>query len=138
MMTRSVALRVLVVTLVLAAECPSILWPATTQAQPGDSGSRTTATIRGAVLDWKKNGVANAKITIENSKLKRQTKTDERGHFVVRVPAGVYRLTVEANGFKRYVFESFSVRRYSIKRVNVPLELGVPNDRDLVPSPTPR
>jgi hypothetical protein len=93
------------------------------------------ATIRGAVFDWRKKGVANAKIVIENAKLKSETRTDDGGHFVAKIPAGIYRIIVEANGFKRYVLESLSVRRHSVKRVNVQLEFGAPNDRDLVPAP---
>jgi hypothetical protein len=128
---------VLLMALVVSVACLSSS-PATIRAQPRNSRAKVGATIRGAVLDWKKNGVANATIVIENSKLRRQTKTDEAGHFIARVPAGLYRLTVEAEGFKRHILESLTVRRNSEKRVNVQLEFGAPNDRDLVPSPTPR
>jgi carboxypeptidase family protein len=132
--TRVVSDRVL--SLILPATAFLLILPPIIEAQSRRKRA-TPPTVRGSVFDWKKNGVAKAKITIENSKLKKETDSDQSGHFVFTVPSGVYRLTVVATGFKRHIVESLLVKRHSLNRVNIQLELGVPNDRDLVPSPTP-
>jgi hypothetical protein len=128
--------RILVGALIVATLGLSASPAAARRAQFRANRAKMRAKVRGVVFDWKKKGVTNAKIMIENSKLKRETKTDENGLFAIGIPAGIYRFTVEAHGFKRYLLESLSIRRHSVKRVNVQLEFGEPNDRDLV-SPRP-
>lgn len=88
--------------------------------------SQSTGTIIGRVLDCYDARVANATISIDSEKTKRRVKSDEEGEFEVSLPAGNYRITVEANGFRRFVYFSVKVKPPAIKVINIHLEVAVP------------
>src|SRR5262249_11926694 len=61
-------------------------------------------TISGFVKDPSGSTVPNAKITVRNqSGLERQANSNESGLYTITsIPAGIYRVTVEAAGFKKF------------------------------------
>ena len=85
-----------------------------------------TGTIIGRVLDCNDARVANAEITIDNEELNHRVKTNEDGEFELRLPAGGYRITVEANGFRRFVFSSVKISAKATKRMNIYLDVAEP------------
>lgn len=88
--------------------------------------SQSTGTIIGRVLDCNDARVANATISIHSETIKRRVKSDEEGEFEVSLPAGNYRIMVEANGFRRFVYSSVKVRPAAIRLINIHLEVAVP------------
>ena len=89
--------------------------------------AQTTGTILGVVQDNTGAAVANAAVTVsEVNKGTQQTlKTDEGGSFNVPflIP-GIYRVTVEAPGFKRTTSQDIPVEVDSRQRIDVKLEVG--------------
>jgi hypothetical protein len=61
-------------------------------------------TISGFVKDPSGGTIAGAKVTIQNkSGVERQATTNESGYYTItNVPAGIYTVSVEASGFKRF------------------------------------
>ena len=88
--------------------------------------TKSPGTIIGRVLDFNTARVANAAITIDNQEVKRRMKSDEEGEFEVSLPAGVYRITVEANGFRRSVCSSVKIRPTATRRINIYLDVAEP------------
>ena len=88
--------------------------------------SRSNGTIVGRVLDCNGARVTNAAISIENGELERRLKSNEDGEFEISLPAGVYRITVEADGFRRFVYSSVKIRATATKRMNIYLDVAEP------------
>src|SRR5215472_12840601 len=71
--------------------------------------SKTTGTIQGMVVDQTGGAVPGAHVSLSNSETNQQrsSTTDSTGSFLFSsVPAGLYRLSVEAIGFSRYQNEA--------------------------------
>ncbi|MFN3324401.1 MAG: carboxypeptidase regulatory-like domain-containing protein [Bryobacteraceae bacterium] len=86
-----------------------------------------TGTLVGTVTDTTGAVVMGAKVRVVNvatSFVSEATTTGEGSYYVPYLAPGTYRLTVELEGFKRYVREGVVVRTGEIPRVDVLLELG--------------
>jgi hypothetical protein len=88
--------------------------------------SLRTSKIVGTVLDKTEARIAGATVKIENSQFSRMTLSDELGGFEIELPAGVYRLTVEMNGFKRLVLSPFRVKAGARESVSIHMEIKEP------------
>jgi hypothetical protein len=83
--------------------------------------------IKGLVLDRNDARVVGATITIESSPkigFKRQLLSGEAGDFEIKVPAGVYYLTVTANGFRRFEGWELKVTPRVTEMINIHLEVA--------------
>src|SRR6266852_4550568 len=83
--------------------------------------------LRGTVTDPQSAVVAGAAVAITNraTGLARSTKTNSEGTFdFVQLPPGTYRISAEAEGFKRTVQEEVEVLVNTQATVNLRLELG--------------
>jgi tetratricopeptide (TPR) repeat protein len=84
------------------------LWLA---ASPADAQTRTTAGIRGKVVDEQGAGVPDVQIDMEflgesRQKITRSQKTDKKGGFVrMGIPDGRWKFTFTKEGYKTYVME---------------------------------
>jgi len=90
-------------------------------------GQLDTATISGRATDTSGALVPNAQVTIVNTETNfvSETKTNTEGLY--RIPAlrpGPYRLTVAANGFKKYIRDGLDLRVGDSVEINAPLEVG--------------
>src|SRR5229473_3299621 len=68
-------------------------------------GQSDTASISGFVRDPSSSSVPNATVVIKNevTGIERRTTTNESGYYIVsNLPPGLYTVTVEAAGFKKY------------------------------------
>jgi hypothetical protein len=89
--------------------------------------AQTTARFSGTVKDQSGGTVAGAAVTLTNqaTNVNRATKTDGEGNFLFAlVDAGVYRLTVEHNGFKKNVQNDITLEVNQNARLDVTLEVG--------------
>jgi hypothetical protein len=84
-------------------------------------------TIRGTVTDPNGGVIPNAKVTVASQEMgdARDTTTTDEGAFVFpELPAGLYRLTVEATGFRRSAVENVKVDVQGVQSLNLKLEIG--------------
>jgi hypothetical protein len=82
--------------------------------------------ITGIVLDKNEARVAGATIEIENAVLSRVVRANDEGYFEVELPAGMYRMTVEMAGFKRFVLSPLSVKAGAQRLVSIHMEAQPP------------
>ncbi len=90
-------------------------------------GQTAASSIYGTVTDPKGAAVPGAKITITNvaTRVSRETKTEGDGAYrVTDLPIGTYRVTVEADGFKKLVTDSKTLEINQSLRVDLQMELG--------------
>jgi hypothetical protein len=115
-----------IIFIVLCALVSSV-WPG---AGLGRSSSRAPDTraskISGIVLDANQSRIVGATIRIENARFSRVLRSGDQGDFEVELPAGVYRLIVEMNGFKRYVLRAVNVRAGARASVSIRMEVQPP------------
>jgi hypothetical protein len=93
----------------------------TALAQSGPTGS-----LGGAIHDNSGGAVAGAKVTVssDDTGLSRNTTTDAEGHWQIAVlPTGSYKITVEAQGFKKAVAQA-AVEAAVPRVLNIKLEVG--------------
>jgi len=91
----------------------------------------TTGTVSGSVSDPNGAVVAGATVTLTNSATGqgRTVSTNDRGLFVAAsMPNGVYRVTVEASGFKRSTATEISVEINKESQLTFILEVGLANE----------
>jgi Carboxypeptidase regulatory-like domain len=82
--------------------------------------------LAGVVSDANNARIVGAMVKIENARFSRAVQSDDEGAFEIELPAGVYRLTVEMNGFKRFVLPSVRVRAGARASVSVQMEVKPP------------
>jgi hypothetical protein len=80
-------------------------------------------TIVGKVEDPNLARIAGARIMIQNGSFKRTLESNDEGLFRVDLPVGVYRITVEMDGFKSFEISSF--RTYANTRSNIAVRMKV-------------
>ena len=90
-----------------------------------------TGMILGVLLDVNDARVTNATVKVESGKIRHKLKSNDEGQFEVFLPAGTYQITVEANGFRRFVYSSLKVKPNESEVINIHLEVAV--YRGLVP-----
>src|ERR1700686_9754 len=83
--------------------------------------------FEGTVTDPTGAAIANAKVTVSNSAtgLNLSATTNSSGSYTVKeVPPGVYKVEVEASGFKRVENNAVTANAGTISRVDVKMQLG--------------
>ena len=91
-------------------------------------GQSDRGSIRGTVTDQNGAVVANAKVTVTNvetNETREVTTSDEGSYSVPEIKAAVYRILVEAEGFKSATVETVQVGVGVIRNGDVQLEIGV-------------
>ena len=91
------------------------------------SAGPQTGRILGVVLDRNDARVAGATVIIEGGPkldFKRELKSGEAGEFEIKLPPGVYRITVEANGFHRFEGPELKVQARATEMINIHLKEG--------------
>ncbi len=95
---------------------------------------QSTGKILGAVTDPQGAVVPGAKVTVtttssQTAQVTRDTTTDEDGSFQISsLPIGTYKITIEREGFKKFVSEGNKLQINQVLRLEAPLELGSPNE----------
>src|SRR5258706_3458663 len=87
----------------------------------------STAELAGVVTDASGGSVSGAKVTITNREtgLSREAATDQLGGYIFTLlPPGVYNLTVEAPGFKKFVQNDAQLQVNQRARVDFTLQVG--------------
>ena len=108
-------------TLLLAALCLILMLQSISLAQAG------SASIRGIVSDAQARPVAGATVTLtstEKNLIRTQTTNDSGGYLFSVVPPGVYKIEVEAKGFKKAVFTDLSAMVDTPTNQDIQLEVG--------------
>jgi hypothetical protein len=82
--------------------------------------------IKGAILDVNYARVVNAIVRVNGGEIKRSLRSNGEGQFEISLPAGDYELTVEANGFRRFVYSSLKVQPNEIELINIHLDVADP------------
>ncbi|MGH9340906.1 MAG: carboxypeptidase regulatory-like domain-containing protein [Acidobacteriota bacterium] len=111
--------KVLWLTLLCAAVFFSSVWVVQAQA--------TFATIRGTVMDAAGAVVPGVSVTVTNqaTNVARTVVSDDRGNYeVTHLNPGLYAVTAELPGFKRFRHEDIDVRAVQTLRIDVRLEIG--------------
>jgi len=91
------------------------------------SAQQATALITGTVKDQSGAVVVGAKVTLTNSgtNVSRTTKTGKDGDYVFTlIPIGIYQLTVEQQGFDKYVQKGITLEINQNARQDIALKLG--------------
>src|SRR5216683_6374423 len=86
-----------------------------------------TAVLVGTVTDNTGAVVPGAAVSLVNTETQfvyKGVTTAEGGYYVPNLNPGSYRLTIEAQGFKRYVREGIVLRTSEQPRLDVQLEVG--------------
>src|SRR6267143_2090738 len=86
-----------------------------------------TGSIVGTITDAHGAAIPNARVTISDPlhgfERTYQT-TDEGSYTAPQLPAGIYKLSVEKQGFKRYLQENLTVNLNDRRQIDVMLEVG--------------
>jgi hypothetical protein len=82
------------------------------------------------VLDINDSRITKAKVTLMRDPETREIITDEEGKFDLPLPAGVYRLTVSANGFCEFKKDDLVVTSGTTELINIHLEVVVYDSPD--------
>ncbi len=92
-----------------------------------DLVAQTTSGIRGTVIDSSSAAIPAARVSVTNMEtgLSQTVPTDSTGGYIFSLlPSGVYRLTVEASGFKRFEQSNIRLTTNEVAGLNVTLEVG--------------
>jgi Carboxypeptidase regulatory-like domain/TonB-dependent Receptor Plug Domain len=98
------------------------------------NGQEATGKIIGTVTDPQGAVIPGAKITATNTgnqtfQVSREAVTDENGAYQIpALPIGTYRVTIERDGFKKFVSDGNKLQINQILRVEASLELGSPSE----------
>ena len=96
------------------------------------AGGERKSRIVGVVLDPNGARIASATVRIENADAQREAYTSDEGSFEVELPAGTYRITVEAQGFKKFVLASFRARADRRESLKVSMKVRPPESTLLI------
>ncbi|HEY0375738.1 MAG TPA: carboxypeptidase-like regulatory domain-containing protein [Pyrinomonadaceae bacterium] len=111
-----------IIFVVLLAAAFTSLLAHTSETAGGERKSR----IVGVVLDPNGARIPFATIRIENAKAAREAYTSDEGAFEVELPAGTYRITVEAQGFRTIEIVSFNARADRRESLEVRMKVKPP------------
>ena len=100
--------------------------------RPASPAGRPPGKVVGVILDANDARVPEATVRVKGGGRTREVKCDEQGQFELSLPAGRYQITVEASGFRRFVYSSLEVKSNVTEMINIHLEAAVP--RGLVPA----
>jgi hypothetical protein len=65
--------------------------------------------FRGLVIDGLGKRVDGALITIADGKVRRELRSNKKGEFGDKLPAGKYRIVIEKPGYKKHIWEAYSI-----------------------------
>ena len=88
---------------------------------PQSHAEQPTGKIMGTLLDVNGSRVANAKVRVESAKFKWEVESDEAGDFTVELPAGEYRIFVQAVGFRDFESAFLRVKPKVTEMINIHL-----------------
>src|SRR5215475_711463 len=103
-------------------------------------GQSDRGTITGTVLDTTKAVIPGVSVVATNGETdaKYETVTTETGNYtLLQLPPGVYQLTAELPGFKKYVRQGITVLVAQTLRIDVSLEVGAATDEVTVSADAP-
>jgi Carboxypeptidase regulatory-like domain/TonB-dependent Receptor Plug Domain len=98
------------------------------------SAQQATGKIIGGVTDPQGAVIPGAKVTAtttssQTAQVTRETTTSEDGSFQIpSLPIGTYKVTVEREGFKKFISEGNKLQINQVLRIDAPLELGSPSE----------
>jgi len=78
------------------------------------------------VIDSNDARISNATVRIENARSSQEVYTSAEGAFEVELPAGTYRITVEAEGFRTVEMVSFRARANKRESLKVRMKVKPP------------
>jgi len=90
------------------------------------SFAQQTGRITGIVVDPNGARVVGAIIRIENADYRKTKRSDTEGRFELQAPAGIYELTVEQSGFKKFRLRDVQVESGTRELGNIRLEVATP------------
>ena len=90
------------------------------------SFAQQSGRITGVVVDPNDARVVGATIKIANADFKQMRRSDSEGKFELQAPAGVYNLTVEQSGFKKFRLRDVRVGAGTRELGNIKLEVAPP------------
>jgi len=88
------------------------------------SSKSHTGKIKGTILDVNYARVLNALVRVNGGETRRSLRSNDEGQFEISLPAGNYEVTVEANGFRRFVYSSLKVQPDETEMINIHLEVA--------------
>jgi len=95
------------------------------KAKPGQTPEPAqTSRIVGVVLDKNDARIVDASVKIENKDYRRQLRSDDEGRFEVELPSGIYQITVQRQGFRKFQLPSFRANAGVQELVNIHMELA--------------
>ena len=86
--------------------------------------ARKNGKIQGVVLDRNDARIVTARIIIEGPQFKRELRTGDQGEFEIQLPAGVYSIKAQANGFRNFELSPFTVKANVTELINIHMEVG--------------
>ena len=113
----------IIAVILLALAVPML---AVQQRSSASDGSLRTSKIVGVVIDPNGARIPFAAVRIENADARREAYTDDEGSFEVELPAGAYRITIEAEGFQKVELASFRVRPDRRESLEVSMKVKPP------------
>ena len=96
---------------------------ATTVSATQTASNQGEGTLHGIVVDWQNARVATTTILVENKNFRRRISVNEIGEFQLLVPVGLYRITAEAPGFKKYRRRSVSIAKGTTVSLQIKLKV---------------
>lgn len=110
--------------------------PLTTTAAP--RSKLRPGKIKGQVVDINKARVFNALVIVDGVETHRRLVTDENGEFEILLPPGIYQISVDANGFRRFISAENEVKAGKTRTIQIQLKVApgamlVPAGHELKP-----
>ena len=105
----------------------AVLMALTVVAVPRVAAQATFGTIRGAVRDAAGGFVPGVSVTVTNqaTNVRRTVVSDDRGNYeVTHLNPGIYQVSAELSGFKKFVHDEIDVRSLETVRIDIRLEIG--------------
>lgn len=65
--------------------------------------------FRGLVTDALGKKVSGAVVLIDGGKFRRELKSNKKGEFEYKMPAGTYRIVIQKPGYKKHIWEAFNI-----------------------------
>jgi uncharacterized membrane protein len=98
------------------------LMPLTLQGAP--SSKLRPGKIKGRVSDINKARVFNALVVVDGVETRRRLVTDENGEFEVSLLPGNYTISIEADGFRRFISGETEVKEGKTRTMEIQLKVA--------------
>jgi hypothetical protein len=90
----------------------------------GHSSLKQFGKIKGRVIDINNARIPRAELSIVGEGLGWRLVTNTEGEFETALPVGEYELSVEANGFRRFAAQKFSIKSGKTQRFNIEMQIA--------------